>query len=157
MAIFLLGGITVVAISMAVGVTIGLYKARFSYQWGENYERNFIGAPGWDKGMMFGGSGCGDKDGKGYVMHGMRGGLFRNSHGLSGSVLSVSENSIVLKDKNNQENVIAISEDTLIKFGGETVAQDDLREGDRVVVLGKPGDDGMVHATLIRIFNRSGE
>ena len=48
------GGILVVLASFAGGVAVGLKKARFSYKFGENYERNFVGGSfhGPEGGMM---------------------------------------------------------------------------------------------------------
>ena len=38
-----LGVIIVALVSFATGVFVGFHKARFSYKFGENYERNFMG------------------------------------------------------------------------------------------------------------------
>lgn len=150
----IVGLVAISVASMAVGVAVGLHKAKFSYRWGENYERNFIGKPVGGHGMMFSGPER-NEWGERMGMRGMHGGAFRNPHGIAGSILSLSENLMVVKDGNNQENTISISDSTLIKFGGETISKSDLKEGDRIVVLGKPGDDGVVKAALIRIFDRT--
>ena len=148
-AIIALGFFLVAFVSFAGGVVVGLKKARFSYKFGENYERNFIGGlpAGGLMGMMRPGSGprgmTGDFEGRG----------FRNAHGIAGDIISIADNKIVLKDRNGQENTISVGEKTLIKRGQDTISINDLKNDDRIVVMGKPGDDGTVSADLIRIFS----
>src|SRR3990172_4150311 len=77
------GTLLVALIIFAAGVGVGLRKARFSYRWGENYERNFMGSRFNDgRGMMGGRSGflCG-------MMRVFSGRDFRNAHGLSGTII----------------------------------------------------------------------
>ena len=42
-AVLVVGVFFVALVSFAGGVAVGFKKARFSYKFGENYERNFIG------------------------------------------------------------------------------------------------------------------
>lgn len=139
------GVFAVALVSFASGVAVGIHKARFSYAWGENYERNFVGGArtmmSSNRGGMMGRFGFDSRD-------------FRNAHGIAGNVLSVSDSSLIIKDRNNQENAVAVTEKTLIKSGRATVAIGDLKAGDRVVVVGKPGDNGVVNADLIRVFGQ---
>ncbi len=133
-------GVSLVALlSFASGVVVGLHKARFSYRFGENYERNFATnfGPGMGRtgGMMsFGNNG------------------FRNSHGIVGEILSVSGESLLIKDRNNQESTIRVSGLTVINSGQDTVDITQLKTGDQVAVVGRPGEDGVIDARLIRIF-----
>ncbi len=142
-------GIFLVAIvSFGTGVAVGLKKARYSYEWGANYERNFIGAPR----IMNGGRG-------GFFSGMMRefdGRDFRNANGLAGTIVSISGNNIVVKDSNSgngQENTIAITGNTIIKSRGTNLKLSDLKQNDKIVVLGKPSDNGVINADLIRVFN----
>lgn len=143
-------GVLVVAlVSFASGVAVGFHKAKFSYAFGENYERNFGGG---SRGMMQGGRGgmmdrspfFGKFDGRD----------FRNAYGTIGTILSISDSTIIVKDKDDKENVVAVTEQTLIKSGRATVALGDLKTEDRVVVVGHPDDNGVVNARLIRIFEK---
>ncbi len=140
------GVIIIALVSFAGGVAIGFHKARFSYKFGENYERNFVGNPFQERGMMERGSrGMMDDFGG----HGMR-----NGHGIAGAIISVANNQIVIKDRNGQENTISVSDKTLIKRGQETISVNDLKNDEQIVVMGQPGDNGTVNADLIRVFEK---
>lgn len=133
-------------VSFAVGVKVGLHKARFSYNWGENYERNFIGhrpGPGMPGGM-FGGM-MGDFEGRD----------FRNAHGLAGAVVSVSDNNIIIKDRDGKENTISVTDKTIIKSRRDNLKVSDLKPDDQIVVIGKPSDNGVINADLIRVFGNN--
>jgi hypothetical protein len=80
---------------------------------------------------------------------------FRNGHGLIGDVLSLSENSLVVKDPSGKENIISLDSKTLIRNGGNNLSIADLQAGDKVAVIGSPGDNGTVHADFIRILGKN--
>lgn len=133
-------GILLVAVgSFAAGFSAGIHKARFSYRFGENYERNFMKSE--------------RQDMKDRIMKKMDGKLFRSGHGVAGQILSIREGSIIVSSPEGQENSIVISDDTVIMKGGEKVTSGDLGSGDRIVVLGRPGDDGVIQADLVRVFD----
>ncbi|OGI24901.1 MAG: hypothetical protein A3J76_05465 [Candidatus Moranbacteria bacterium RBG_13_45_13] len=148
-AILVAGFFFVVFVSFAGGVLVGLKKARFSYKWGENYERNFVGGP--FQGPIGGMMGPGPRD----MMRGFEGRGFRNAHGIAGTIISVTDNKIVIKDRDGQENTISVSEKTLIKRGQDTISINDLKNDDRIVVMGSPDDNGVVNADLVRVFSAS--
>ena len=143
------GVLLVAFVSFAGGLAIGLHKAKFSYAWGENYERNFVGG---NKRMMSGvWGGMMDRDdfiGK------LEGRNFRSGHGISGKVLSVSDSSLVIADRNNEENTVAVTDKTLIKRNGADVKIGDIQKDDRAVIIGSPSEDGTVNADFIRVFSR---
>lgn len=133
-------GIVLVAVgSFAFGFSVGLHKARFSYRFGENYERNFMKA---DREEM-----------KDRVMKKMDGKLFRSGHGVAGQILSIAEGSIIVSGPEGQENSVIVSDTTVIMKGGEKVSLADLSTSERIVVLGKPTDNGSIQADLIRVFD----
>jgi hypothetical protein len=138
------GGILVVLVSFAGGVAIGLKKARFSYDFGKNYERNFVGGPFQGPGMM-------DRGPRG-MMPDFEGRGFRNGHGIAGTIISIVDNKIVIKDRDGQENTITVSDQTLIKSGQNTIKISDLKQDEQIVVMGRPGDNGTINADLIRVF-----
>ena len=88
-------GILLVAlVSFAGGVAVGLHKAKFSYAFGENYERNFGGGSRNIKqegrGGMMERFGFSDKfDGRN----------FRNAHGTAGAILSITDSTLIVKDR----------------------------------------------------------
>jgi hypothetical protein len=139
------GAFIIVLIIFGSGVAVGLHKARFSYKFGENYERNFtgpgMGGPGGPMGMM--------REG----FRNFEGRDFRNAHGLAGTIVSITDNNIIIKDKDNKENTVAVSDKTIIKSGRNDIKIGDLKNDEQVVVMGKPGDNGVINADLIRVFN----
>jgi len=139
------GGVfLVVLLSFAVGVRVGLHKALFSTHFGQNYEQNFMGGPEGRGGRMVPPFGkMMDTDNRGV----------RNPHGVGGEILSISGDTLVIKDRNNQESSVRISEATSINRGKEILALQNLVVGDRIIVVGKPGDDGVIIAGLVRVFD----
>lgn len=141
-------GVFIVAlVSFGAGVSVGFHKARFSYDFGKNYERNFIGGPFQGPGMM--------ERGPRGMMDDFGGKGFRNAHGIAGTIISVADNKIVIKDREGQENTISVIEKTLIKREQDTIDLNNLKNDDRIVVMGKPGDDGTISADLIRVFDNA--
>lgn len=147
-AALVVGGFMLVLVSFSGGVAVGLKKARFSYKFGENYERNFIGGP-----PSFGPKGMMGPEPRGF-MPDFPGRGFRNAHGIAGEIISIADSKIVIKDPDSQENTVSVSDETLIKRGKDTISINDLKNGDRIVVMGRPGDDGTVSADLVRVFER---
>jgi hypothetical protein len=133
--------------SFAGGVKVGFRKAKFSSDWGKNYERNFMGprpgemGPGGDRGGMMG------------MMRDFEGRDFRNAHGLAGTIVSIADNNIIVKDKDGKENTVAVTEKTLIKSRQTDLKIGDLKADDQIVVMGSPNESGVVDAVLIRVFN----
>jgi hypothetical protein len=142
-ASMIIGGIIIVLLIFAAGVSVGIHKARFSYKFGENYERNFMGP---ERGMM---------RGPADFIRGMEGRDFRNAHGIAGTIISITDNNIVIKDRDNKENTIMVSDKTVIKRGRDDIKITDLKNDDRIVVMGKPGDNGAINADLVRVFDNN--
>lgn len=131
-------GIFLIALaSFAIGMAAGFHKARFSYAWGENYERNFAGPP--PRGPLG-------------ILPDFRGRDFRNAHGLAGTVILKKENQLIVKDREEKENTVTVGEKTIIKIRRDNATLDDIKENSRVIVIGKPGEDGVIVAELIRVF-----
>jgi hypothetical protein len=144
-ATVIVGLFLLILVSFVAGVSVGFHKAKFSYRFGENYERNFMGQR---SGMM--GSGpigmikekFGEFEGRG----------MRNGHGVAGTIISILDNSLVIKDKDNKENTVSVSDGTVINQGRDTIKIGDLKNDEEIVIIGKPGDDGVIAADLIRVF-----
>jgi len=148
-----LGCFIAAAIVFAAGVHVGERRAKYSYQWGANYERNFVNG---SRGMMDGARGQnGNGRGPQGMMRGFEGRDFRNGHGIAGTITSVVDNSIVIKDRDGKENTIAVNEKTLIKNGQADIKIADLKNDQSIVVIGNPGDNGVVNADLIRVFENN--
>lgn len=141
------GIVFIFLVGFGVGMKVGFHKALFSTQWGERYEKNFLDRP--EKGMH---------------QDGMRGSFrekfedmrigkgMRSGHGIAGDVVSIADTSLVIKNPDNQENTIQTNDQTTITKGREVATFKDITVGSRVIVLGKPQDDGVVLARFIRVF-----
>jgi hypothetical protein len=137
------GVLLVALVSFAGGMHVGFRKALFSSSFGANYEQNFLGFP--DDRPPRPTSSMMDPVGE----KGMR-----NPHGLSGEILSISGDTLVIKDRNNQESTVHVSDATIINRGKETLTLGDLMNGNKIVVIGKPQDTGVIDAHLIRVFQK---
>ncbi len=151
--VYVLGAVLIALVSFAGGIEVGIHKARFSGKFSDNYEKNFMGRdrhpfssnfPGSD---FFPGQGgeSGDFEGRG----------FRNAHGVSGKIVSVSDNNIVVVDQDGKENTVTVTDKTFIKYHQDDLKITDLKAGDQIVVIGSPGDNGTVNADLIRVFDNA--
>ena len=156
----IVGVFLVAVISLGVGVAVGLHKAKFSNDFGKNYEQNFMGSRFNDGRGMMGGENRGGMMGGasgffGGIMRQFEGRDFRNGYGLTGTIISITDNNIVIKDRDNKENTVAVSDQTLIKSQRDNLKLSDLKVNDQIVVMGNPGDNGVVNASLIRVFNNN--
>lgn len=116
-----------------LGMVAGYHKARFSTQFGDNFNRNFV-----------------DPRGEGFFKdfsdrRGPPGG-----HGAVGKIVSIALPLIVVAGPDNIEKTIVISDSTEIHKYRDDITTTDLKVGDFIVVLGTPNDDGQVEAKLIR-------
>lgn len=155
LAIGAIGALLLMLVIFAGGVAVGLRKAKFSYQWGQNYERNFIGGPMMDGDDSRGGMMGNNRGGMMNIPRNIEGGGFRNAHGLAGMIISVSGNNLIVKDHDNKENTVAVTDKTIIKDRTTDLKITDLKANDQIVVMGTPNDQGVVAADLIRVFRNN--
>ncbi|MFA5021819.1 MAG: hypothetical protein WC508_01955 [Patescibacteria group bacterium] len=134
---WMLGTISAIIILLIVfrlGVLVGMYKANFSYRWGENYHR------------MFGGP----KEG---FLKDLPGRDFVDGHGTAGSVIKIEGNSIIVKGQDNIEKNILITDQTTIRRGQTAIKITDIAVDNQIVIIGSPKDDGTIEAKFIRVFD----
>ncbi len=129
----------ILAVTFGLGTMVGYRKAKFSYQWGDNYHKNFGGPRGGFMGRLpsplrF------DED-------------FINPHGLAGSIIKIDGANIIVKGNDNVEKTILLSDKTVIRNGRQDIKAGDLKVGDLIVTIGDPNSNGQIEAKLIRIFN----
>jgi hypothetical protein len=148
-AIGVVGALLLALVIFVSGIAVGLHKAKFSYQWGQNYERNFMGS-GFERGGMMGRES--ERGGMMGFFRDAEGRNFRNAHGLAGMIISVSDNNLIIKDRDNKENTVSVSDKTIIKRNGDDLKITDLKANDQIVVMGAPDDKGVITADLIRVF-----
>ena len=132
-AICIIAALIVFLLIFQAGIIVGFKKASFSYQWGENYYRNFAGPR---KGL------AGDFRGKEMMA----------PHGVFGIILKKENFSLVVKDIDNTEKLILINEDTIINRFRDNISQDDLKVNDKITVIGSPDNSGQIEARLIRVM-----
>ena len=132
-----LGALIVLLLVFKAGEFVGYRKARFSYKWGENYQRNFAGP----RGGFFGnfGRGFGDRD-------------YTNAHGTFGSVIKIDGSTLIVKGSDNVEKTVLVSDKTTITSRRETIKTSDLKVDDRIAIIGSPNEQGQIEAKLIRVF-----
>lgn len=128
-------GLIAILVVFKLGMDIGFKKANFSYQWGENYYRNFAGPA-----EKFPGDNM------------MRHDDFMQAHGVFGQIIKIDQSNIVIKDRENIEKIVLVKDDTTIKNSNQTIQLSELKVDSRIVVIGEPDDDGKIAAKLIRVL-----
>lgn len=133
-----LAGFAVVVLIFGTGMFVGGMKARFSYRWAESYHKNFAGP----RGGFFG-------DWRALPPPGD----FIEGHGTFGEIIKINDSDLVVKGQNDVEKLIIVTQDTIIEKGMVTIKKEELKVGDRIVIIGSPNEEGQIEAKLIRIFN----
>jgi hypothetical protein len=126
--------VIIMLILLFVGMNIGTHRARFAGQFGQNYERNFMGPRG-----------------------GMMGGFFDNErlpggHGVIGEILSINLPQIIITGPDNLEKTVLVSTSTVIRQFQTNITSSELKIGDFVVIIGNPNNNGQVEARLVRVM-----
>jgi len=131
-----LAAIAIIVLIFGAGMYIGFRKARFSYQWGENYHMNFGSQRG---GMMR------DFGGKDLI----------DSHGASGQIIKIDGSTVIVKGQDGIEKSVLVKDDTAIRRFREAIKLTDLKVNDYIVVIGSPNDSGQIEAKFLRIMPAS--
>jgi len=132
--------VLLLALAFSLGVGVGYRKANFSYQWGENYHKNFAGPR------------------VGFMMFSPAPPPFRmqddfiNPHGTAGSVIKIDGSNLIIKGNDNVEKTILVNDKTVIRSGRQDIKVADLKAGDMTVTIGQPNEQGQIEASLIRVF-----
>lgn len=134
--LFTIGILVVALLIFKAGLLVGYRKAEFSYRWGDTYYRVFGEHRGSRGGPFVGIMGRGD---------------FLDAHGLTGKIIKISAQTLVIEGQDGVEKSVEIKNDTIIRRFREAVAPGDLKAGDLVVVIGSPNDQGQIDAELIRL------
>ncbi len=113
-----------------VGMAVGFRRAVYSVEWGQNYEKNFLGP----RRPMMGG------------------GQFLNDHGTVGEVVSINGDILVVRADDGVERSILASTSTTIRQFDQSLTLADLKLNERVVIIGEPNANGEIEAKIIRVF-----
>jgi hypothetical protein len=57
-----------------------------------------------------------------------------------------------MKGQKNVEMIVVIGQDTVIEKGRNIFKKEDLKVGDRLVIIGSPNEQGQIEAKLIMVF-----
>jgi hypothetical protein len=129
--------IIVLGVVFKIGMAVGFAKARFSYNWGENYHKNFAGP----------------KDGFFPMMERrIEGRDFIESRGVFGQIIKINDADIVVRGRDNVEVVVLIKDSTTIAKGRQAITIKELVINDNVVIMGEPNGSGQIEAKLIRVM-----
>lgn len=138
--------LTILMMVFTAGIFVGYKKMEFSYQWAENYPRNFVTTT---KGSV--------QDFPGpqqvFVFQGRSPVQALNAYGIFGSILAVRNSSLIIKGTDEAEKNVVVSNGTEIEEGAERISIKDLEIGEQVAVIGQPNQLGQINAELIRVFN----
>ena len=134
--------IIIFLIIFRLGVFVGETKARFSFHWLENYQKNFAGPRGgfindWQK-LPF------------------PPGDILEAHGTFGKIIKINGGDFVIEGKGNVERIIKVSENTIIRSFRNMESSlkiSDLKVGDYVVIIGSANEEGQIDAQFIRVLN----
>jgi len=126
-------GLIILVFVFALGVFVGTKRADFSFQWADQYHRNF-GGP---QGGLFGD---------------MMGEDFTNSNGVFGPIIKIDGKTLTVNGTDNVEKVILVDNKTIIRFQRKNEKLSDLKVGDSIIVTGEPNDKGQIEALLIRVI-----
>jgi hypothetical protein len=132
--------LVVIFLIFGAGIWIGERKAGFSYRWAEQYHRNFAGP----------------KEGFLGDWRGFPKGEFIEAYGIFGQIIKInastsSDQTLVIKGKDDIEKIVLIKGETVIRNLRETVKIDNLKVDDYIVVVGEPNEAGQTEAKFIRI------
>lgn len=144
-ALMSFGTVFVLIVVFQTGVQIGYRQASFAYGLGDNYYNVFGG-------QERRGEHTPPRTG---VLAGMPmpfGQRLPASHGAIGTIVSLSLPTFVIANQDGTEQIIHVQDNTLIRKNRSTLRHDELREGDSVVVVGKPNASAEIDARFIRIM-----
>ena len=69
-----------------------------------------------------------------------------------GKISEIHEGGFAIVDENGREKSVLIARDTRIRKGREFIAEEVLRVGNYVIVVGFPNEEKQIEARVIRIF-----
>lgn len=122
----------VLVLIFTLGVFVGHEKGRFSRSWEKNYYGNIMGSG--RRGMM-------NFDRPGF-----------NAHSGLGQIIKIDGNNLVIKDQANVEKTILVTDKTAIVRDNQNIKITDLKVDDKIVIIGRPNDQGQIEPRLIRIL-----
>ena len=129
-------GLVVLVFVFGLGVFVGTKKAEFSFQWADEYHKNFGGPQGGFFGDMMGQN-------------------FTEANGVFGQIIKIADQTLTIQGNDNVEKNILITDKTTIVYQRKKIQLSELKLNDKVVVIGDPDSQGQIQAELIRVMNQN--
>ncbi|MCX6721514.1 MAG: hypothetical protein NT026_02875 [Candidatus Staskawiczbacteria bacterium] len=136
-----IGGLIILAFVFGLGVFVGTKKADFSFQWADEYHRNFGGPQGGFFGDLMGTEN-----------------ELPNSNGCFGQIIKIvpstksGQDTLTVRDIDNTEKVVLIDSKTVIILQKKNIKLSDLKVDDNIICIGSPNSLGQIEAKLIRVM-----
>jgi hypothetical protein len=83
---------------------------------------------------------------------GQKGMQKNKKRGLLGDVIKTEADKITIKGADGQEKAVITNDQTKIKKQGSDIKITDIKTGDRIMVVGKPNDQGVITAKMIKVM-----
>jgi hypothetical protein len=124
--------VIVMLLVFQVGFFVGYKKVSFSYQWGENYYKNFAGP-------------------RGGFMNDFGGKQMMAPHDVFGTIMKNENSLLLVRGVDNVEKMVLMDNDTIINRFRDKIGPNDLKVNDKIIVIGSPDDSGRIEAKFIRV------
>ena len=111
-----------------LGMKVAFHKARFTYTWMSNYQKNFIPPTGPE---------------------------FMNANGAIGQIIGIKDTGLTIKGYDNNEKKVLINQGTTIRKDFADLKISDLKINDTVIVMGAPNEQGQIEAKLVRVLDQT--
>lgn len=131
-----IGAVVILLFVFQAGIFVGYFKASHSLRAGDNFSRTFG-----DRGPGFGGK---------MPRFGMMDPT--NAHGTAGTIVSANLPTMIVSDRDGTEKTVLVSDKTDIRKFRDSIASSELKNGDFIVVIGSPDEQGAIEAQLIRVM-----
>jgi len=132
-ALFLL-----VMLIFCVGIFVGAERANFSFAWAADYHRNFGGPESGFIGQMLS---------QNYIgANGVFGQIIKSDSTVPG------QTALTIRGADSVERIILADKETTIMLQRKNIEISELENGENVVVIGEPNNQGQILAELIRIM-----
>lgn len=132
--ILLLAILLIILLIFQAGMFVGYRKASFGLNWRANFYNN-------------------PDDPQSVFAPFMHYGNEINPRGIVGEIISVRMPHFIIKGAGPDERIVYIDPNTAIRCPIGSASTSDLVLGQHVVVIGRPGEKGILNATLIRLLS----
>lgn len=136
-AAYVFGVVALLLVGFVAGQRFERIRFRHDMQWRNNYDNNFFGGfrPRNMENMM-----------RNFAPPPMR------SHGIIGTIMSVDDSSLIIKDNDGIEQSLEINKSTVVRSEIFPNKPEELKVGMKVAVLGRPDNKGQISAIIIKIL-----